>query len=59
MGEPALIIMVLNIFFKNKSINLAAIAYEGWCWNALLSPTPPRPSKIQNPRKTIFNYNGR
>jgi len=46
MGEATLIVTVLNIFFKNGSIHLAAKALEVWCWNALLSSTLPHPSKI-------------
>lgn len=46
MGEATLIVTVLNIIFKNKSIHLAATAHEVWYWNALFSSTPPHPSEI-------------
>lgn len=55
MGEATLIVMTLNILFKNKSINLAASAHEVWYWNALFSSTPPHPSKILNPRNRLFS----
>lgn len=55
MVEATLTVTILSIFFKHKSIHLAATAQEVWYWNALLSSRPPHPSKILNPRNRLFS----